>query len=136
MSDNNNSIKNVERQLKRLISCIVEKAAQDPEFSSQLAHILNLESPKPKETEKKERVSFNSVELLHTDGLEKLNNELQLKTDAELKDILSQEGVKKQKGQKQLNREDAISTIINHAKRRLAQGASFLRPEIVEIPNS
>src|SRR5438552_16338414 len=107
MSDSTKDIKRVERQLKRLIACVVHKAERDPEFLSQLAHILHSDVPKQTEPERSRRTTFNAVEFLHARGREALQRELQFKTDAELKEILSQEGVKKQKGQKQLDREDA-----------------------------
>ncbi len=127
MSDSTKDIKHVERQLKRLISCVIQKAERDSEFLSQLAHILNSDVPSPPEPERSRRTAFNSVEFLHAHGRESLQRELQFRTDTELKEILSQEGVKKQKGQKQLDRDDAVLTIITHAERRLAQGASFLQ---------
>jgi hypothetical protein len=127
MSDSTKDIKHVERQLKRIIACVIQKAERDPEFLSQLSHILHSDVLKQTEPERSRRAAFNAVEFLHAHGREALQRELQFKTDEELKEILSQEGVKKQRGQKQLDREDAILTIITHAERRLAQGASFLQ---------
>jgi len=128
MSDNTNDIKTLERKLRRLINVVIEKAQSDSDFANQLVKILNPSKVSDSsETEKNDKVVFNSVDILHREGREALQRELEFRTDTELKDILRQEGVRNQKGQKPFVRTDAILTIITRAEQQLRQGASFLK---------
>ena len=128
MSDSIKDFKLVERQLRRFVSIVIEKAQSDSEFAAQIANILN--PPKAAdgvETEKAAKAAFNVVDILHREGREALQRQLELRTDSELKDILRQEGVRRQKSQKPFVRNDAILIIITRAEQQLHQGASFLQ---------
>jgi hypothetical protein len=128
MSDSIKDVKVLERQLRRLIAIIVDQADKDPSFAARLAKVLNLSADADQNDSPKTRKdAFNPVEVLHHEGRESLQQQLEFFTDTKLKDILRQEGVKKQKGKKQFDRKDAILTITNQAQRRLHQGASFLQ---------
>lgn len=128
MSDSTQNPKLLERQLRRLINAVIEKAQSDSDFARQLAKILNLSKAADSgKIEKASKTAFNAVDILHREGREALQLQLELRTDTELKDILRQEGVRKQKSQKPFVRNDAILTIITRAERQLHQGASFLQ---------
>jgi len=128
MSDNTKDLKLLERQLRRLVNAVIEKAQSDSDFAQQLGKILNLSKAADlNKIEKTSKTIFNAVDILHREGSEALRHELELRTDTELKDILRQEGVRKQKSQKPFVRNDAILTIIARAERQLHQGASFLQ---------
>lgn len=128
MSDSTNDLKLLERQLRRLVTAVIEKAQSDSGFAKQLAKILNLSgTPDSNETTKTDKFAFNSVDILHREGREALQRQLEFRTDTELKDILRQEGVRKQKSQNPFVRNDAILTIITRAEQQLRQGTSFLQ---------
>jgi len=128
MSDSTNDLKLLERQLRRLVNAVIEKAQSDSGFAEQLAKILNLsKAADSSEAGKTDKAAFNSVDILHREGREALQRQLEFRTDTELKDILRQEGVRKQKSQKPFVRNDAILTIITRAEQQLRQGASFLK---------
>ena len=128
MLDSTKDFKLIERQLRRLVSVVSEKAQSDSDFAAQLARILNpSKAADGGETEKTAKAAFNVVDVLHREGREALQRQLELRTDAELKDILLQVGVRKQKSQKPFIRNDAILAIVTRADRQLHQGASFLQ---------
>lgn len=118
----------VERQLRRLVAAITEKAESDPDFAGQLARILNLSGGRQEsETDKPRDATFNPVDILHREGAEALQRQLDLRTDAELKEILRQQGLRRQRGEKQFDRGEAIQAIKASAERRLHQGSAFLQ---------
>lgn len=128
MSANNKEHKFIERQLKQLVTCVLQKAENDPEFAAGIAAALSFTSnTHAPALEKPRKISFNSVEFLHRDGRELLGRELNLRTDSELKEIMNLDGIKNLKGLKQFDRGAAISQIITHAERRLSQGSTFLQ---------
>lgn len=130
MPDSTQNAKLLERQLRQLVNAVIEKAQSDSDFARQLAKILNLsKAADSSKIEKASKTVFNAVDVLHREGREALQLQLELRTDTELKDILRREGVRKQKSQKPFVRNDAISTIVTRAERQLYQGASFLQTE-------
>lgn len=130
MSDSANDLKVLERQLRRLVNAVIEKAQTDSDFAKQLAKILNLSKATDLgEKEKTTKTVFNAVDILHREGREALQRQLEFRTDTELKDILRQEGVRMQKSQKPFIRNDAILSIIARAEQQLHHGASFLQTE-------
>ncbi|MBO0721628.1 MAG: hypothetical protein J2P41_12445 [Blastocatellia bacterium] len=78
----------------------------------------------PRPTKAKE--NFNSVVFLQENGRDKLQDELSLKTETELKLILRNEGIRKPKELKSIEKEQMIDEIIHDAERRLKAGTSFL----------
>jgi hypothetical protein len=67
------------------------------------------------------------VNYLQENGEEKLQEELNKKTDTELRQVLRSEGVKIGKDLKTIEREEMIQEIISNTKRRLKQGSAFLQ---------
>jgi len=124
-----NDTKALERHLRRLTAVIIEEAEKNAEFAARLAKVLNpLDGPEAAQAQKARAAAFNPVEVLHREGKEALHGQLELKTDAELKDILRQQGLWKRKGEKQeFNRSEAIQNIAASTERRLHQGSAFLQ---------
>ena len=129
MSGSTKDLKPLERQLRRLLTVIIEQAESDAEFAARLAKVLNAPDGRHvAQAEKRKTTAFNPVDILHREGPEALQRQLELRTDTELKDILRQQGLWKRKGEKQpLNRSEATRSIIASAERRLHQGSSFLQ---------
>ena len=121
--------KALERQLRRLVSVVVEEAGNNADFAARLTKVLcPSDGPAAARTQKSKAAAFNPVNVLHREGKEALSRQLELKTDAELKDILREQGLWKRKGEKQpFNRSEAVQNIAASAERRLDQGSSFLQ---------
>jgi len=73
------------------------------------------------------KTDFNAVSYLQDNGEEKLQEELNKKTDTELKQVLRSEGMKTGKDLKTIEREEMIQEIISNTKRRLKHGSAFLQ---------
>jgi hypothetical protein len=131
MSDRIKDTKAIERQLRRLMTVIVEEVEKNEDFAARVAKALNIsDASDVTPTEKPKATTFNPVEVLHREGKEALQNQLELKTDTELKEILRQQGLWKRKGEKQqFDRSAAVQTIVASAETRLRQGSSFLQSE-------
>ena len=73
MSDSTKDLKLLERQLRRLINAVIEKAQSDSDFARQLAKILNLSKAADSgKIEKATKTVFNAVDILHREGREAL----------------------------------------------------------------
>jgi hypothetical protein len=133
------NLRKLEVKLKNLVDCILDKAATDPEFSRQLEEILLSDSPSQVISTRKSkpaRSSFRSVDYLDQHGEEKLGQELNSKTDTELRQILKEESNRKVKDLKNIERQQLIEEIITNADRVLKKGSSFLQvSESVEPPS-
>ena len=122
--------------MKNLVDCIIAKAATDSEFAMQLEKILLSELPVTeisvnpiKETiknKKDKKQNFNPVDYLHNHGEIKLRDELNLRTDNELKQILRASGSGKTRIPKTVERQKLIEDIVMITTRTLKQGSSFL----------
>ena len=122
--------------MKNLVDCIIAKAATDSEFAMQLEKILLSELPVTeisvnpiKETikNKKDKTqNFNPVDYLHNHGEIKLRDELNLRTDNELKQVLRVSGSGKTRIPKTVERQKLIEDIVMITTRTLKQGSSFL----------
>lgn len=127
---------NLEIKLKKLVDCLLTKAATDSEFAHQLEEIFLSNSsdkeflpPNTKTTSKStkdKKESFNSVEYLHKYGEVKLRDELNLKTDNELKQIFRSGVSSKVRIPKNIERQKLIDDIAANSIRTLKQGSSFL----------
>ena len=64
MSDNTKDLKLLERQLRRLVNAIVEKAQSDSDFAQRLGKILNLSKAADlNKVEKTSKTIFNAVDI-------------------------------------------------------------------------
>ena len=130
MSETNSEIlKAIEIKLNSLVRCILTEAEKNTEFAGQLEEILISDSLKNDLGESKRRTPkelFNVVGFLHENGVDKLREELETKTDSELREILRSEGIKKGKELKTVERQQMLEEIVISSQRRLTQGASFL----------
>jgi len=129
LETNSEILKAIEIKLNGLVRCILDEAGRNAEFANQLETILISDSLKSALGEPKKKLPreiFNVVGFLHENGLDKLREELERKTDSELREILRSEGLKKGKDLKSVEREQMLEEIITSSQRRLTQGASFL----------
>ena len=136
LKDNPKIVNDLKIKMKNLVDCIIAKAATDSEFAMQLEKILLSELPVTeisvnpiKETikNKKDKTqNFNPVDYLHNLGEIKLRDELNLRTDNELKQILRASGSGKARIPKTVERQKLIEDIVMITTRTLKQGSSFL----------
>ena len=136
LKDNPKIVNDLKIKMKNLVDCIIAKAATDSEFAMQLEKILLSELPVTeisvnpiKETiknKKDKKQNFNPVDYLHNHGEIKLRDELNLRTDNELKQILRASGSGKTRIPKTVERQKLIEDIVMITTRTLKQGSSFL----------
>lgn len=141
MSQHNQpNLKKLEVKLKKLMECILDKAATDSEFSRQLEEILlsdSLSQVISTRKSKPERSGFKSVDYLDQYGESKLREELNSKTNTELRQILREESNRKVKDLKNVERQQLIDDISANADRVLKQGSSFLQvSESIKPPSN
>jgi hypothetical protein len=133
------NLKNLEIKLKNLLVCVLHKAETDSEFARQLEEALlsdslhKVVSPNKKRSK---RINFNAVDYLHQNAESELRNELENKTDDELKQILQTGSNKKAKDLKNIERKQLVDDIISNANRVLKQGSSFLQVNDAAHPPS
>jgi len=140
LKPNSPNLKKLEVKLKNLVKCILDKAATDSEFSRQLEEILLSDSlsqviatPKSKPV----KSGFKSVDYLDQHDESKLREELNSKTDTELRQILKEESNRKAKDLKNVEHQQLIDDIVANANRVLKQGSSFLQVgELVKPPSN
>lgn len=130
MSETNPEIqKALETKLTNLLRCVLTEAEKNEEFAQRLEEILISDSLRNILGENKKKLqkdAFNVVGFLHEHGEDKLREELGIKTDSELKEILRSEGIKKGKELRTIDRQQMIEEIVTKSQRRLRQGSSFL----------
>lgn len=122
-------LKSLETKLTNLVTCVLNKASNDPEFARQLEEILlsdSLQKTLREGKKKAKKHDFHPVAFLHEHGEEKLRMELEGKTDAELRVVLRSEGIRKGKELKSIERKEMIEEIMVDSSRKLKQGSSFL----------
>jgi hypothetical protein len=122
-------IKALEVKLTSLVNCILNKAASDTEFATQLEEVLLSDSLRVvlQENKKKaQKSTFNPIAFLRENSIDILKAELERKTDSELRLIVRAEGIKKGKELKSMERQQMIDEVIQNSERRLKQGSVFL----------
>lgn len=117
------------RELREFLEVIEREAKENDSFSETLLSLFQLDSDerlisKPKD--KKNRVPIlNIVDILHKSGIEELNKALNFLSNDQLIKLANQEGIKKTKDSRSLDRKTIIDTLIDLANSRLSQGSSF-----------
>lgn len=136
------NLKDLEIKLKKLVECILSKAASDTEFAQQLEEALSGNSlprsvPLKASKNKNPKKAFNAVSYLQEHGESLMREELESKTDTELKQTLQAISSKKAKDLKNIERQQLIDEIVVNASRVLNQGSSFLQiSDPVETPSN
>lgn len=120
----------IKLRLKALFDTIYEEAINNPAFFTRLQEILL--SPEAKLsllTKPSSTVSsrLNLLEVLHQDGDIVLRNTLETYTNNDLAKLCSQEGIRKLKDAKSLDRSALIDLLVETAISRLKQGESFIK---------
>ena len=123
----------VRRQLKALLEIILDEAAQNPDFLSRLDSLLGSRVDLEPEVSE-ERTSANRrangpnlLEVLHARGESALREELDSMTTDQLAKASVQEGVRKPKEARALERGELVELLTATTKNRLRQGESFVR---------
>ena len=123
----------VRKKLKLLFDAVAEHAAENPEFMARLEKILVLPTSDTYETAN-ERTSPtrkptgpNLLEVLHSGGETALHEVVSAMTTDELVRLCVQEGLRRQKEAKALERPALIALLHEMARSRLGQGGSFVR---------
>ncbi|WP_448572075.1 hypothetical protein [Trichothermofontia sp.] len=134
------NLKDLEGKLQAFLACILKKAESDIEFRQEIGIALqgDFSAKNPSSRISKSRSkknTFNAVDYLHEHNVSLLREELETKTDTELKQILQANSNKKAKDLKKIEREQLIDEIVENANRVLNQGSSFLQiSDTVEMP--
>ena len=120
----------IHSRLKALLDAVYDEALRSPEFFDRIERILlspeaRLAVQKPASTSG--RQSINIVELLHRNGEPALLQNLEQCTNEDLARLCVQEGVKKAKEAKSLERDELIELLLQTANNRLKQGESFTK---------
>ena len=124
----------VKKKLKLLFEAIAEHAAENPAFLASLERALAASPGHVPESPPIERVPSarkatgpNLLEILHTGGESALQDVVNALTTDELLKLVVQEGVRKMKEAKSLDRTELITLLLEMARSRLRQGESFVR---------
>ena len=123
----------VRRKLKLLFEAVADHAAESPEFLARLERILvlptsdNNESANERTLPTKKPAGPNLLEVLHSGGEVALHEAVSALTTDELVRLCVQEGLRKQKEAKALERLALIALLQEMARSRLGQGGSFVR---------
>jgi hypothetical protein len=120
----------IHSRLKALLDAVYEEALRSPDFFDRIERILlspeaRLAVHKPTSTPS--RQSINIVEILHQDGEAGLRSVLSGHTNEDLTRLCVQEGIKKMKDAKSLDRDALIEVLMQTASSRLKQGESFTK---------
>lgn len=120
----------VKSRLKALFDVVYEEAINNPVFFTRLQEILLSPEAKLSLQTKSSftgRQKINLLEVLHQDGEVMLRSTLESYTNDDLAKLSSQEGVRKLKDAKSLDRTALIQLLIETAISRLKQGESFVK---------
>lgn len=120
----------IRQRLKALFDVIYAEAMQNPDFLAQLETILL--SPEAKlslqaKNSEAKHPTINMLEILHSDGTEALRSILGNYTNADLAKLCVQEGIRKMKEAKSLDRNVLIELLLETATSRLKQGEAFVK---------
>lgn len=127
-----NNDKLIGDKLRNIVNVINKHARKNPDFSRDLAEVLNIDTTNSESSLSKNNnldiTSFNPINLLQKEGEEKLINELNLLSNSELIKIVKNNKYKitidTKKGIE--NRDQFIKEIINYLSSQLNKGSSFL----------
>lgn len=124
----------VRKKLKLLFEAISDHAAENPDFLASLerallpSHTDARDLPAAERTPSTKRATGpNLLEVLHSGGEVALQETVNALTTEELVKLVVQEGVRKMKEAKLLERAELISLLQEMARSRLRQGESFVR---------
>jgi len=123
----------VRKKLKLLFEAVAEHAADNPDLMAKLERIFVLSAYDNNETANKrtppakKHASPNLLEVLHSGGEMALHEIVSKMTTEELVRLCVQEGLRKQKEAKALERNALIALLQEMARSRLGQGGSFVR---------
>lgn len=122
----------IHSRLKALLDAVYEEALRSPEFFDRVERILlspeaRLAVHKPTSTPSRKSININIVEILHQDGEAGLRSALSGHTNEDLTRLCVQEGIKKMKDAKSLDRDALIEVLMQTASSRLKQGESFTK---------
>jgi hypothetical protein len=124
------------REIRIFLEEIEREAEKNEIFRETLSSLFQLDSEErliSKPRDKKNRVPIlNIVDILHKSGIEELNKALNFLSNDQLIKLANQEGIKKNKDSKSLDRKVIIDLLIELAGNRLSQGASFNKPISVD----
>lgn len=124
------------REIRIFLEEIEREAEKNEIFRDTLSSLFQLDSEErliSKPRDKKNRVPIlNIVDILHKSGIEELNKALNFLSNDQLIKLANQEGIKKNKDSKSLDRKVIIDLLIELAGNRLSQGASFNKPLSVD----
>lgn len=128
MLDKEESMKAIEKQLKGILSTILEVATYDDSFRVKLETILveGKVVSRSKKTKPVGKPSFDVVAYLDKNGAEELRKELGTMPNSELDTLLKFDGVKSVV-LKKLQRNEKIEQLIAGASRMLSLGSAFSR---------
>ncbi len=118
-------------RLRALCDVIYEEAQKSPEFCERLSSILLSEEAalalrKPSGKLSREPI-IHIVEVVHSSGEQGLRNALQQLTNDQLARLATDEGVKRLKEAKSIDREELISLLVETGSNRLKQGETFTK---------
>jgi hypothetical protein len=124
----------VKKKLKLLFEAIADHAAENPAFLASLERAL---ASSPRESQElppverapagKKATGPNLLETLHTGGESALQEAVGALTTDELVRLVVQEGVRKMKEARSLDRAELVSLLQEMARNRLRQGEAFVR---------
>ncbi|MDO9069492.1 MAG: hypothetical protein Q7W05_13690 [Deltaproteobacteria bacterium] len=118
-------------RLRAFFNAICEEAQRSPEFLDRLSSVIlseksALSSGKPARKSSREPI-IHIVEIVHSSGELGLRDKLQLLTNDQLARLAADEGVKRLKEAKSIDRENLISLLVETGSNRLKQGETFTK---------
>lgn len=118
-------------RLKSFFNIIYEEAQSNPEFLDRLNSVLLSEKTDltiKKQAKKSSREPIiHIVEIVHSSGEQGLRDKLQQLTNDQLARLATDEGVKRLKEAKSIDRENLISLLVETGSNRLKQGEAFTK---------
>ena len=124
------------RGMRKFLEELEREAEKNEIFRDTLSSLFQLDSEErliSKPRDKKNRVPIlNIVDILNKSGKDALNIKLNELSNDQLIKLANQEGIKKTKDSRSLDRKILIDLFVDLASSRLSQGASFNKPLSVD----
>ena len=124
------------RGMRKFLEELEREAEKNEIFRDTLSSLFQLDSEErliSKPRDKKNRVPIlNIVDILKESGKDALNIKLNELSNDQLIKLANQEGIKKTKDSRSLDRKNLIDLFVGLASSRLSQGASFNKPLSVD----